>query len=138
MAVFIFAVAASVIFVWQRPARSTLAIPVHGKKSNLCFSLLRINSFDGNNPVAIFHTHENNTLRIAFVNVDIGGRHADENAAVFYEHHVVFVGDNGNARDAAGLCGDVVILQPLAASLLRAALLLKGIICGIYPKRHFK
>ncbi len=27
-------------------------------------------------------THENNTLRIAFINVNIRGRHADENAAV--------------------------------------------------------
>ena len=66
--------------------------------------------------------YTSNTLRITFINVDIRGRHADENAAVFYEHHVVFVGDNSNARDAAGLCGDVVVLKTLTASLLRAAL----------------
>ena len=81
------------------------------------FSFLRIGDrLDADDAVTLFDAHEDDALGIAAVEVDAGGRSTQHDAAGLDEHDVVRIIDDGRACDKAGLLGQAVVAQALAAA----------------------
>ena len=80
--------------------------------------LLGLHTLDGDHLVPILDAHDDDALDIPLVDVDGRGGDADDDAAVLDDHHVVIFPNYPAAGNPAGLGGDVIVLQALAAPAL--------------------
>ena len=87
-------------------------------RRSLRLLFLTIYALEGDDAIALFHAHQDNALRAAFIDIDGIDRHPDQHAAVLHQHHVVAVFDNRHTGHQTGLCGQIVVFQTLAAALL--------------------